>query len=149
MVFLFGLAPGGVYPATTVASSAVCSYHTISPLPAWPAVYFLLHWPWAHAPQTLSGTLPCGARTFLQLVTRASDYPADLVTILPRLQESATRIALVYQLRPHCATPSHCGNTSRQETIGFRRIPGLPPAAEHGSGEIPCADIAECISYQF
>ena len=31
-----------------------------------PAVYFLLHWPWARAPQTLSGTLPCGARTFLQ-----------------------------------------------------------------------------------
>jgi len=30
------------------------------------AVYFLLHWPWAHAPQMLSGTLPCGARTFLQ-----------------------------------------------------------------------------------
>jgi hypothetical protein len=31
------------------------------------AVYFLLHLPWACAPQTLSGTLPCGARTFLQL----------------------------------------------------------------------------------
>ena len=31
---LFGLAPGGVYPATTVASRAVRSYRTISPLPA-------------------------------------------------------------------------------------------------------------------
>ncbi len=31
---LFGLAPGGVYPATTVASGAVRSYRTISPLPA-------------------------------------------------------------------------------------------------------------------
>jgi len=30
---LFGLAPDGVYPATTVTSSAVRSYHTISPLP--------------------------------------------------------------------------------------------------------------------
>jgi len=30
---LFGLAPGGVYPATTVASGAVRSYRTISPLP--------------------------------------------------------------------------------------------------------------------
>ena len=30
---LFGLAPGGVYPATTVASRAVRSYRTISPLP--------------------------------------------------------------------------------------------------------------------
>ncbi len=30
---LFGLAPSGVYPATTVASGAVRSYRTISPLP--------------------------------------------------------------------------------------------------------------------
>ncbi len=32
--FLFGLAPGGVYPATDVATSAVRSYRTISPLPS-------------------------------------------------------------------------------------------------------------------
>jgi len=30
---LFGLAPGGVYPAATVTSSAVRSYRTFSPLP--------------------------------------------------------------------------------------------------------------------
>ena len=30
---LFGLAPGGVYPATDVTTSAVRSYRTISPLP--------------------------------------------------------------------------------------------------------------------
>jgi len=46
---LFGLAPGGVYPATPVTSRAVRSYRTISPLP-WPfengrAVYFLWHFP--------------------------------------------------------------------------------------------------------
>lgn len=29
------------------------------------AVCFLLHFPWACAPQALPGTLPCGARTFL------------------------------------------------------------------------------------
>lgn len=32
-VHLFGLAPGGVYPATAVTSSAVRSYRTFSPLP--------------------------------------------------------------------------------------------------------------------
>jgi len=31
--YLFGLAPNGVYPATTVTSSAVRSYRTFSPLP--------------------------------------------------------------------------------------------------------------------
>jgi len=30
---LFGLASSGVYPAINVATDAVCSYHTISPLP--------------------------------------------------------------------------------------------------------------------
>ncbi len=32
--FLFGLAPGGVYPAMPVTSHAVRSYRTISPLPS-------------------------------------------------------------------------------------------------------------------
>jgi len=36
---LFGLAPDGVYPATPVTSSAVRSYHTISPLPAYPQIF--------------------------------------------------------------------------------------------------------------
>ena len=31
--FLFGLAPGGVYPATPVTRRAVRSYRTLSPLP--------------------------------------------------------------------------------------------------------------------
>ena len=66
---LLGLAPGGVCPATAVASGAVRSYRTFSPLPAaeaaW-AVYFLWHFPWARAPQALPGTLSCGARTFLR-----------------------------------------------------------------------------------
>ena len=54
----------------SVATGAVRSYRTLSPLPsphrcgAW-AVCSLLHFPWAHAPQALPGTLPCGARTFL------------------------------------------------------------------------------------
>jgi len=45
---LFDLAPDGVYPATTVASCAVRSYRTISPLPlpfVTMAVYFLWHLP--------------------------------------------------------------------------------------------------------
>ena len=36
---LFGLAPSGVCPATTVASGAVRSYRTISPLPATPKTH--------------------------------------------------------------------------------------------------------------
>jgi hypothetical protein len=60
----------------TITSRAVRSYRTLSPLPVQAftnkskssAVYSLLHWSWARAPQTLSGTLPSGARTFLPFV---------------------------------------------------------------------------------
>ena len=59
-----------------VATGAVRSYRTLSPLPsphccdAW-AVCSLLHFPWARAPQALPGTLPYGARTFLHVVRRS------------------------------------------------------------------------------
>jgi hypothetical protein len=66
---LFGLAPGGVCHAAPVTSSAVRSYRTVSPLPVLPgepsAVCSLLHFPSPRDARPLAGTLPCGARTFL------------------------------------------------------------------------------------
>jgi hypothetical protein len=68
---LLGLAPGGVYHATSVTSRPVRSYRTLSPLPVpavarWPsAVCFLWHFPAPRGVRALPGTLPCGARTFL------------------------------------------------------------------------------------
>jgi hypothetical protein len=60
---------------------AVRSYRTVSPLPdplAGPsAVCSLLHWPSARAAQALPGTLPCGARTFLDAHKARRDCPAD------------------------------------------------------------------------
>jgi hypothetical protein len=57
---LFGLAPGGVCPATDVTVGAVRSYRTISPLPRRSehaaAVYFLWHCPWVRTRRMLSGT---------------------------------------------------------------------------------------------
>ena len=62
---LFGLAPGGVYPAAAVTGSAVRSYRTFSPLPRAPAlstgrplaVCFLWHFPWGCPRRALPGTL--------------------------------------------------------------------------------------------
>jgi len=73
---LFGLAPCGVYPASAVTVGAVRSYRTFSPLPDWTGPktrldrrYLLCGTgrPRALTPasRTLSGTLPCGVRTFL------------------------------------------------------------------------------------
>ena len=77
MVFLFGLAPGGVYPAVPVTGNAVRSYRTISPLPAC-------------AGGILSVALAVGSRLpdviwhpalrspdFPPAPEGASDYPAD------------------------------------------------------------------------
>jgi len=66
----------------TVTSRAVRSYRTFSPLPAkvqrqFPAVYFLWHFPWAHAPQALPGALSEGARTFLCRLLAYSDCLAN------------------------------------------------------------------------
>ena len=70
VALLFGLAPGGVCRAATVARRAVSSYLTFSPLPPGPgkgrmAVSFLWHCPRGRPHRGLPGTLPCGARTFL------------------------------------------------------------------------------------
>jgi len=59
---------------------AVRSYRTVSPLPdplARPsAVCFLLHWPSVRTAQALPGTLPYGARTFLEILAyRATVRP--------------------------------------------------------------------------
>jgi len=108
---LFGLAPCGVYPASVVTAGAVRSYRTFSPLPrreSWPdgrtlpevsgrppergvaeAVCFLWHWPSTSlcklASRTLSGTLPCGVRTFLPRRTQACARPSgsDRPVLLP------------------------------------------------------------------
>ena len=56
-------APFHPYPALAGARAGVASGPQ--------AVCFLLHFPWARAPQVLPGTLPCGARTFLPSRTKS------------------------------------------------------------------------------
>ena len=51
--------------APSVTREAVVSYTALPPLPGKPGGTFLLHYPWSRLHQTLSGILPCEARTFL------------------------------------------------------------------------------------
>ena len=68
--FLFGLAPGGVYHRRSCYQprGALLPHHftLTAATEVAEAVYFLLHFPWARTPQALPGTLPYGARTFLE-----------------------------------------------------------------------------------
>ena len=95
---LFGLAPDGVYRASPVASPAVGSYPTVSPLPDPPkgpsAVCSLLHFPSPHDARPLAGILLCGARTFLHAPTVRSDclanFPRTLYADASRQQEQTS-----------------------------------------------------------
>jgi hypothetical protein len=67
---LFGLAPRGVFPASEIASTAVRSYRTISPLPRGRSrprggIFSVALSVSVSGPRPLAGTPPCGDRTFL------------------------------------------------------------------------------------
>ncbi len=81
---LFGLAPCGVYHAVGVTPNAVGSYPTFSPLPPFARrrfVFCCTGRPDAlkHPSRTLSGTLPCGVRTFLPLRTGLRQPEAAII----------------------------------------------------------------------
>ena len=76
---LFGLAPSGVYRAAACyhpRGALLPHLFTLACARRPSAVCFLWHFPWAHAPQALPGTPPCGARTFLHA-------PKDTATVRP------------------------------------------------------------------
>jgi hypothetical protein len=75
IVFLFGLAPNGVYPATFVTKSAVSSYLAVSPLPLQGGL-FSVALSTRYQVWTLSSILPYGARTFLRI---NGDHPPILL----------------------------------------------------------------------
>jgi hypothetical protein len=111
---LFGLAPGGVYPAAAVTGGAVRSYRTVSPLPTeivrqglsqratmqW-AVCFLWHFPWGHPRRPLAGTV----------FPWSPDFPPQ--TGLPRSRRSSNCLAKG-DLRPH-------GQVVKRSSLGRNR----------------------------
>ena len=56
--------------ALSVTRKAVVSYTALPPLPAKAGGIFLLHYPWSRLHRTLSGILPCEARTFLTWINQ-------------------------------------------------------------------------------
>ena len=71
--------------AFCVTTKAVGSYPAFPPLPAYTGGLFLLHWPGSHLHRTLSGILPCKARTFLtcslSAFTGATIHAAQIITL--------------------------------------------------------------------
>src|SRR5690606_12147973 len=75
----------------------------------------LLHFPWAHAPQVLPGTLPCGARTFLR-ARRRSDCLADSA------RHGGVKSARVQGVSPARSTKSERSGCLRSENRPDRLI---------------------------
>ncbi len=96
---LFGLAPDGVFRAVRVATNAVRSYRTFSPLPENTplarrepsAVRSLWHFPSPRGARPLAGILPCGARTFLHRYEIDSDCLAGSARIVPPARRNLAR----------------------------------------------------------
>jgi hypothetical protein len=108
-----------------VATDAVRSYRTLSPLPApcgASAVYFLLHFPWARAPQALPGTLTRRARTFLHSPCGKQRLPGRLSSAH---DTASTRNLQPYRAitpgparRPALAAPQRAARRSRPHARG-------------------------------
>ena len=107
---LFGLAPCGVLPATSVARSAVRSYRTISPLPTEApkaprrAVYFLCHY---------SVRLPCPGVT-RRTALWSSDFPPP--------------IALRHRRSPAGSASIGSGRLAWLRLLSFSYVAGTPTA---------------------
>ena len=68
LCFLFGLASSGVYMCPVCDQTGGSLLHCPSTLTGKAGGIFLLHCPWSRLRQTLSGTLPFEARTFLSCI---------------------------------------------------------------------------------
>ena len=108
---LFGLASNGVYMDPSCYQESGGLLHHLSTLtPACRCGIFLLHFPWSRLRQTLSGTLPCEARTFLSrgLAVSRQRPPVLLTTCISLSQNHGfvqrNRVAFPYTFpcKPCC-----------------------------------------------
>ena len=120
---LFGLAPGGVFPAAPVAGGAVRSYRTFSPLPAGrgvPAVCSLWHFPWGRPRRPLAGTVIPWSPDFPPRRERHGGRPTVWLALLGRSPApgqwaaNRARIAPARARVPASATPSTRSGRNRR-----------------------------------
>ena len=131
--FLFGLALNGVYMCPLCYQKGGSLLHCPSTLTGEiPGGTFLLHCPWSHLHQTLSGILPCKARTFLtwplSVLSAAIIYPTyDTRLFYHRKNENANFFTHQSTLRLQILLKWNCGEWIRWEPL--QNNPGTSEAA--------------------
>ncbi len=152
---LLGLAPGGVYHARPVTRPAVRFYRTLSPLPV-PvtrpsAVCFLLHFPSPCGARPLAGTLPCGARTFLDTlkVRRDPHSPPQLFQTfsMPRRGLEPPR-RLRHQILSLACLPVSAPGPILHAPERTRTSTGLPPQDPESCASTSSATGAFCCNFR-
>ena len=125
---LFGLAPGGVYRASPVASAPVRSYRTLSSLPdpaSGPsAVCFLRHFPWGHPRRALPATLVSWSPDFPRMQASAAARPPG------KGADNAPRRFIQARSSADKETGSDAGKEDRSEQQGIPAHDSILPVAE-------------------
>ncbi len=122
---LFGLAPGGVYPAAAVTRSAVRFYRTVSPVPLGrgaKVVWFLWHFPWGRPRRPLAGTVfpwspdfpppPLRAAAAVQPSDKSAPAPPSAARQQPPVNSAATARARA-AVRSSSTPSTRCGANRR------------------------------------
>jgi hypothetical protein len=134
---LFGLAPGGVCRAGPLPDSRcalTAPFHPCRPAETVLGGIFLLHFPSARAAQALPGTVPCGARTFLGIVSNdATVWPAP-----PRALSHSCRPRPVANDQGNaCSNMPSRGIPSTTHAIGTRIASAAMPATTATTSHAP------------
>ncbi len=138
LLSLFGLAPGGVYPAAPVTRRAVRSCRPVSPLPFRPwfpmrarAVCFLWHCPWGRPRRPLAGTV----------FPWSPDFPPAPVA---ERQRSSSRLAIAcLGGKPPAVKRSEARVFGVEEAVGCLARPGRPRCPATGLSPGPIAASGE------
>ena len=118
---LFGLAPGGVWPAgmsphppARVRTRYWCAL--TAPLHPWPpeaAGMFLCHFPSGRPAWVLPSALPCGARTFLRRLSATADARPTPGLLYHRLPHTRINLTRPDRLVSHAVVSSETKRSSR------------------------------------
>ena len=116
-MLLFGLASNGVYICPVCCQPGGSLLHCPSNLTGnFPGGTFLLHYPWSHLHRTLSGILPCEARTFLRRHLSACRPRSFILLYLWNsniLSDGLQRRFIFSYIQPRDGCPGSFQNTPR------------------------------------
>ncbi len=120
LCFLFGLASDGVYICPVCYQAGGSLLHCPSTLTGLAGGIFLLHCPWSRLRQTLSGILPCEARTFLSRHLSALRQRPSVLLSKTTILYTITRIK--YRVNHHTLIQLPPINSRKIEFLGISSL---------------------------